>query len=159
MNRSEIQTWLDEMGIKKYTINPDLSVDVDGDVYINHMDLTSIPFQFGKVGGDFWCSNNNLTSLENCPKYVGVRFWCDNNQLTSLEHCPDYVGSDFWCYDNNITYIDHLPKYMGGWISFDDACMSEPIQLLIIQRYSSGISKILNPTDNAKQLHNMLWVL
>lgn len=32
---SQVKSWLDEMGIEKYTINDDLTVDVDYDVELD----------------------------------------------------------------------------------------------------------------------------
>ena len=41
--KEEIQNCLDKMGIKNYTINEDLNVDVKGNVDISQKGLTSIP--------------------------------------------------------------------------------------------------------------------
>jgi signal peptidase I len=98
-----------------YTINPDGSVDVDGDVKMVRMGLTKIPVKFGKVGGYFDCSDNHLTSLEFAPSYVGGSFSCQFNKLTSLEFAPSYVSSTFYCYENNLTSLEGCPYYVGGW--------------------------------------------
>lgn len=86
-----------KLGIKKYTINPDLSVDVDSSVNISNKDLTEIPIVFNKVSAYFDCSGNKLTTLEGCPRYVGKWFNCSSNQLTSLDYSPNYVGGNFIC--------------------------------------------------------------
>ena len=83
--KEEVQTWLDEMGITKYTINEDLTVDVKGSVILSRNDLTSIPVQFGTVSGYFDLSDNDLTSLQGCPKEVGGIFWCRNNEAVFTE--------------------------------------------------------------------------
>ena len=80
--------------------NPDGSYDVDGNVRLQYMNLTEIPFKFNKVTGHFYCNNNELTSLKNSPIYVGMDFVCFKNNLTSLEGCPKEVGGDFYC-DHN----------------------------------------------------------
>ena len=54
-----------------YTINPDGSYDVIGNVYLHNKGLTKIPVKFNMVTGYFNCSENKLTSLEGCPKEVG----------------------------------------------------------------------------------------
>ena len=64
MNRDSVEAWLKEYGVENYTINEDLSVDVDG---------------------DFYCNANNLTSLEGCPSSVGGGFNCGNNRIGDSE--------------------------------------------------------------------------
>ena len=39
----QIQSWLDEHGIKKYTINNKGEIDVDEDVSLSRCDLTEFP--------------------------------------------------------------------------------------------------------------------
>jgi hypothetical protein len=58
MNPSEI---CKEFKISNWTLNPDGTIDVDGNVYINDKVLDKIPLKFGKVSGNFNCFNNNLT--------------------------------------------------------------------------------------------------
>ena len=111
MNKIEIKAWLDSMDIKNYTINDDLTVDVNGDVYLSFNNLTSIPVQFGKVNGYFSCHNNQLISLAGCPSSVGDGFYCfDNNLLTSLKGCPSSVGGDFCC-DGNLENSKEYKRY------------------------------------------------
>jgi hypothetical protein len=98
--KKEIKSWLDKYDIKNYTINEDLTVDVDGDVYLYDMELKSIDIQFNIVSGNFDCSTNELTSLEGCPKEVDGHFICNHNKLTSLEGCPQKVGRNLYCYNN-----------------------------------------------------------
>jgi hypothetical protein len=90
-------------GITNYIVNPDGSIDVDGDVDLSFNDLTEFPLRFNRVDGDFRCNNNNLTSLKGCPRWVGGYFDCDDNKLTSLEFSPDHVGGYFSCIDNDLT--------------------------------------------------------
>ena len=106
--------WLEEMNIKNYKINPDGTVDVNGDVDISQKQLTEIPIQFGKISGNFYCYNNNLTTLKGAPIYVGGDFTCSYNKLTSLKGAPEYVGGHFYCYNNNLTSLDGAPKYIEG---------------------------------------------
>jgi hypothetical protein len=84
--------------IKNYTINPDGSIDVDGDVGLTDHTFTSLPLRFGKVSGGFSCTHGSLTSLEGCPKKVGKTFDCSYNLLSSLEFCPSEIGEEFFCY-------------------------------------------------------------
>lgn len=52
--KSEIIEWLDT----NYIIND------DGTVYLNSMNLATIPVQFNIVTGSFYCHYNSLISLE-----------------------------------------------------------------------------------------------
>ncbi len=115
MNIEFIKKFCEKYNITNYTINDDLSIDVDGNVDIRYTPtkksinrLDEIPIKFNKVSGYFNCSYNRLTSLENCPKYVGKKFKCDENFLTSLEHSPEFIGSYFDCYWNPLQSLDGL---------------------------------------------------
>ena len=122
--------------IKNYTINPDGTVDVDGDVYLQNRELKTLPLRFGRVSGSFWCNNNELTSLEGCPKEVGGHFSCAHNQLTTLEGCPKEMSGSFWCYHNQLTTLEGCTKEMGGnfWY-YDNPLPEEVLQLQDNQPY------------------------
>ena len=112
-DKANIEQILNKLGVKNYTINSDMSVDVNGDVNVSYMKLTKIPVNFGYVGGNFWCNNNNLTSLEGAPREVGGNFECSQNKLTSLRGAPREVGGDFMCYKNNLTSLKGAPREVG----------------------------------------------
>ena len=103
----------EKYGITNYTINPDGSIDADGNVWLYNKGLTELPLRFNKVTGYFDCSNNNLTTLEGCPKWIGGWFSCHDNQLTSLEFSPDYVGGNFDIRYNNLT-DNYCDTEIGG---------------------------------------------
>ena len=131
--------------IKKYTINPDFSVDVNNDVELYNKG--KLPINFNKVKGnftcrlnrlttlkgaprevfrDFSCSNNNLTSLEGAPNTVGGYFSCNHNQLKTLEGSPNTVGGYFRCNYNKLTTLEGAPEYVGG----DFSCNSNQLTSL-----------------------------
>ena len=91
-----------QYGIENYTINPDGSIDVYGDVDLSHKGLTELPLRFNRVSGYFDCGSNNLTTLKGSPRWVGGIFACSRNQLTSLEFSPEYVGGWFSCEFNDL---------------------------------------------------------
>lgn len=96
MTETEIHKLCIQYKIENYTINPDMSIDVDGDVSlrVNQVDM---PLVFNKVTEHFDCSGGGmLTSLKGCPKEVGGYFYCHFNDLKTLEHFPDKVG--MYCY-------------------------------------------------------------
>jgi hypothetical protein len=100
---NSIQDICKQYNIKNYTINPDGSIDVDGDVSLNYKNLTELPLRFNKVTGYFYCRFNQLTTLKGSPRWVGGDFSCYNNDLTSLEFSPNYVGGWFDCRYNKLT--------------------------------------------------------
>ena len=106
--KEKIAVWLDSNDIKRYTINDDLTVDVNGGIYLFQKEFKKFPVKFRKVTGYFSCSNcANLTSLEGCPESVGGDFSCSNcTSLTSLEGCPESVGEGFYC--NNTIFAKPL---------------------------------------------------
>ncbi|MCK9544370.1 MAG: hypothetical protein M0R03_20315, partial [Novosphingobium sp.] len=104
----------DKYGLKNYIINPDGTVDVDGDVGLSNKNLDKIPFKFGKVTGNFYCYYNNLTSLEGAPREIGGNFYCYYNNLNSLEGAPREIGGNFYCYYNNLNSLEGAPREVGG---------------------------------------------
>jgi hypothetical protein len=103
----------EKYGIENYTINPDGTIDVNGDVDLYGFDLNELPLNFNKVTGYFNCGGNNLTSLKGCPRWVGGYFTCSRNKLTSLEFSPDYVGYFFSCEYNDLT-DNYCDTEIGG---------------------------------------------
>ena len=114
MFKQEIIDWLSEMNIKNYSLRADLTVDVDGSVFLFNRNLEVIPVQFGVVKGNFNCSRNNLKSLEGCPQSVGSSFYCSKNNLKSLEGCPRTVEGNFYCWNNNLESLEGSPQTVGG---------------------------------------------
>jgi hypothetical protein len=106
MNKREIEEWLAKYNIRNYTINDDLTVDVNDNVYITHNNITELPFKFGKVTGYFHYLSQ-APSLYNCPDYVGDYADVFSTKLTSLEGCPKYIGGNFFInYDNTFKYTN-----------------------------------------------------
>ena len=60
----------EDYGIKNYSWRGKL-LDVTGDVDLSNINLSKLPFKFGKVSGGFYCSSNQLETLEGAPKEVG----------------------------------------------------------------------------------------
>ncbi len=100
--------------IENYTINPDGSIDVNGDVDLSWYRLTELPLSFNKVYGDFRCIDNRLTTLKGSPIWVSGYFNCGANELTSLKGCPRWIGGNFSCSNNRLTSLEFSPDYVGG---------------------------------------------
>ena len=110
-----IYSWLDEYGIKNYTVNDKGEIDVNGDVDLSYRGLKEFPsyIQFGTVKGGFDCYYNNLTSLRGCPRVVKKSFYCHDNNLVSLEGSPEEVEFSFLCQSNNLRDLKGAPKKVG----------------------------------------------
>jgi hypothetical protein len=112
-----IEKICNEYNITNYSINPDGTIDVNGDVEIINGLITKLPIRFNRVNGYFNCGYNNLTTLDGCPKWVGGWFSCKDNELTNLEFSPEYVGSYFICTENRLTSLSGSTKKINS--SFD----------------------------------------
>jgi hypothetical protein len=139
--KAEIAARCRALGIIKFSINDDKSINVNDDVLLNGdrwiredgrvygrgrsrsgdasklirpEKLTKIPIKFNIVKGDFNISNNSLISLENCPKIVERNFICSQNKLESIDFFPDKVGK----IERHPTY--HTESMTGGGIYFNN---------------------------------------
>jgi hypothetical protein len=112
--------------IENYTINDDLSIDVDGDVSLKGGVLEYLPLKFNYVSGYFNCSFNKLKTLEGSPQTVGGYFMCYYNKLKTLEGSPQTVGHDFDCSDNNLVSLEGCPQT----VSIDFNCSDNELKTL-----------------------------
>ena len=100
-DKSKIESWCKEVGIKKYTINNKGEIDVNTEVNLEYINTKELPYKFGKVNGNFiMCNADELTSLKNCPNhvtgYVDVSY---NKRLKSLDGFPKRVDGDIYVND------------------------------------------------------------
>jgi len=121
-DESEIRRICKEYYIKNYTINPDGSIDVDGDVRLSDKNLSKIPLKFNRVNGSFDCRFNKLTTLEGSPIEVNG-FGCSNNFLTSLQYAPKIIRGVFLVQYNNIKSFEYFPSFVKGMFE----CYGNPI--------------------------------
>jgi len=113
-NHDDIHDTCKKYGIISYTINPDGSIDIEGNVYLSNKGLTKLPLNFNRISGSFNCNDNQLMSLSGAPQRVGGDFSCNNNQLTSLEGSPKEVGGGFYCYNNQLINLRGSPISVDG---------------------------------------------
>jgi hypothetical protein len=106
MNIQEIHNICKRYYIGNYSINPDGSIDVDGDVDLSYKNLDRIPIKFGVVTGMFYCNNNNLTSLENCPNEIKSWFNCSYNKLRSLSGISNFKNVIYYCVENPLESLN-----------------------------------------------------
>ena len=118
----------ERFGIENYTINEDMSIDINGDFDISCSWLFEFPIEFNIINGDFDCSMNLLTSLKGGPKMVMGNFTCSDNQLQTLDYLPYVVKGSIDLEEqgiNNILRFSSVPNTIGGVIycssnNFDD---------------------------------------
>ena len=93
--------------ISKYTINPDGSIDILQDTYINMTFLYEIPIKINKVMGDLNISMNiHLTTLHNFPNYID-----GDIRIISNKRLPDAVKAYLHKYEDDDSKIKILLKY------------------------------------------------
>lgn len=124
---ADIHRLCDKYFIRDYKINPDMSIDVNGDVRMINRDLTELPLTFNNVYGNFNCYINKLTTLKGSPKYVGDAFKVYSNNLTSLEYSPETVEGGFYVSGNKLTTLIDIPKDIKGTISIYNNPLPEDI--------------------------------
>lgn len=110
----EIHRLCENHEIHNYIINEDLSIDVEGDIYLSNISSESIPFNFNYVSGNFECDYSELQSLKGSPKIVNGDFDCSYNDLESLKYSPEEVGGNFNCSNNQLTSLDGAPNKVVG---------------------------------------------
>ena len=128
-SKTDIDSICKKYGIKNYTINDDVTIDVDSYVNLTEKGLTKLPLKFGKVTGYFDCSDNQLTSLEGAPYYVGGYFSCYNNQLKTLEGGPETIIGGYYCLNNKLINFKGFPEHYEGEIWFSN----NPVYRLLIK--------------------------
>ena len=113
-NEQEIINICKKYNIKKYTINLDGSIDVDGDVNLCNLNKEKLPIKFNKVKSYFDVSNSGLKTLEGFPKEVGDDILIYNNQLTSLVGLPEKTNHIIHCGYNQLTSLEGCPLEVEG---------------------------------------------
>ena len=114
MTKQKIKDLCEKYDIENYTINDDMSIDVDGDVSLNNYGLFELPLTFRKVTGYFDCLNNQLTTLKGAPIEVGEHFDANNNYLTNLDYLPKKIEEDIYIANNKLTSLKGLPEVVYG---------------------------------------------
>jgi hypothetical protein len=135
MTEKEIHDICKKYYIRNYSINPDGSINVRGDVSLSSTGLSELPLKFGIVSGSFYCYLNQLTSLEGSPNYVGGSFECFNNKLTSLEGLSKIIKGSLFCMNNKLTNlkgIETVDKFIF--------CETNPLESL--EGYNGNYDKL-----------------
>lgn len=116
----EIDSICYQYDIKKFRINKDFSINVNGNVNLSNRNLNIIPIKFNIVCGDFICSDNILTNLKNSPIYLEGNYICSNNKLSTLHGCTSEIEGYFNCSDNNLKVLTYAPTYVKKNVYISD---------------------------------------
>lgn len=90
---SLIKKWIEDyctIKLGEYTINPDMTIDVDKSVVISKYPEKEFPdyIQFGEIKYGFSVLSSNIETLRGCPRKCKW-FGCDScKKLKSLEYSP-----------------------------------------------------------------------
>ena len=115
-NAAEINYICKKYRITNYTINNDMSVDINSDFRfrIKPKRTGRLPLNFNRINGSFNCNNLGLTTLFGTPEYVYGYFDCGYNNLQSLEYLSKFIIGDFYCNDNKLTNIKNNSTITGS---------------------------------------------
>lgn len=80
----------------------------EGDIWVDHMGLTSLEGSPKKVHGDFVIRGNKLTSLKFSPREISGDLNALDNQIKSLIGGPTVVGAVYNVRDNEITSLEGI---------------------------------------------------
>lgn len=138
----QIEEYLASHQIHNFTIDNNLVVNVDGDVVLTDLKLSSLPCQFGVVTKSFDCSHNELRTLKGAPYQVGGYFMCSHNQLSSLEYGPNKVKGSYIAHYNQLTSLEFVSHEIGGDLI---VCQNQLKNLLHCPNIIPGY---LNAADN-----------
>lgn len=96
--------------IKNYTINKDLSIDVEGKVILKEKKLEYLPLNFNFINGDFIINDNNLKSLKGSPNKINGTFRISNNntEIDSFEYTK-VIDEDLLCTNCGIRTLKNFP--------------------------------------------------
>ncbi len=133
MTEQEIHRICKEYNIENYSINPDRSIDVNGDVHLQYNTFSKLPLKFNKVSGYFDCSSCfTLSTLEGSPNYVSGNFNCSWTWIESLEHCPLYIGGGLYAYHTKL-------KSLYGYNMYDKLHCDNKEKLILKDKRSKKL--------------------
>jgi len=158
----DVERWLIDYGIVDYTINSDLTVDVNGEVHLDGEDLKFLPVQFGKIRDYFFIDNNDLKSLKGCPIEIKGEFSCSGNKIYNLDGFPKNIGTTIFFDKNPISNFFKLIKWKyvenDSAFSISDKMKSDNRFKKFIE-YLIEYNVIINNTIHISRLKDALYMI
>jgi len=96
ITEQQIVDWLDLCGVTNYTINSNLTVDVNGLVRLptrDVMPMDCLPVQFGEIRGAFIAIHNNYKDFTGFPTKVTENLSVNGSYIESFNNVPLDCGS------------------------------------------------------------------
>lgn len=160
----EVNRWLIDYGIVDYTINSDLTVDVDDSVILDNRNLKFLPVQFGKINGYFFIDDNGLKSLKGCPIEIKGEFSCSKNDIYNLDEFPKNIESTIF-FDKNpiskffqfINWKNVDDNYDNGFSISDNMMCDNRFKKFI--EYLIEYNVIINKTIYISRLKDALYMI
>jgi Leucine-rich repeat (LRR) protein len=153
--KSELEVRLKEMMVKDYSINTDLSVDLNENFSIVDAPMEILPFKINKIDGQFKVSGTHINSLENFPKKIDGDFTLLNNfELHSLEGFPQEIKGEVNLYFNGLRSLKGMPQTLPNVTDFD--CSHN--QLTSLEHGTSVFGKRLNYICSNNNLRSLKGV-
>lgn len=109
--------------IVNYTINDDMSIDVNDNVNLFKLNLSELPLTFNIVNGkgNFNIMKAGLSTLKGSPREITSSFYCQFNNITDLSGGPDKVSYLYSCRNNeNLTSLKGLASHIDGSLNLSN---------------------------------------
>jgi len=135
---------------------PDSLIVGGGNVYLSKTSVTELPIGL-TVNGHLYLCNTKITEVPEGLTVSG-NLSLGNTKITEL---PEGLTVGTWL-DLSNTEITELPVGLtvGDVVYSDNKLIaSEELQLRLINQSEHNFDILKYPTDNAKRLHEMLWVI
>jgi len=115
---------LTQWGVKDYTINTDMTVDINTDVSLLGIPNLEVPFQIGIVWGYFSCLICGFESFKGFPRKVYGTFRCISNEIIHSQENFDYLytlePSKIDIGDRGDPFHDAYQQYVKGRMRCDN---------------------------------------
>lgn len=108
IQKEKIKSFLKSIGLEKYRINDDYTVEALENVKIRK-EMSHLPIQFDYAMGHFDISDCGLTTLQGCPETVEGDFLCTNNDLRDLKMGPQKVNGNYDVRECNLSSLTGAP--------------------------------------------------
>lgn len=92
MTKAQIEKWLLDRNIQNFRFNPDMSVDVAGNVDLSRdFNLTTLPFKFAHIRGFLSVCHTNIATFDNFPEVIGTHLTITESKITSMHNIHKHV--------------------------------------------------------------------
>ena len=107
--RRLIEMWLQTWNIKNYTINKDLTIDVNDTVNMVYQQIEKLPYyiQFGIIKGSFFCNNCGLITFKGMPHTIKGILGCAGNKIKTLKYMPKEIERSLFIDRNPIKFTEN----------------------------------------------------